>query len=428
MDLTFDNRLFTCGKINFIRTTPPLLKSSFISSRTLATARPTFSDNPRDSSIRQVYFLLNMHKMRKDKSKKYKYRLQVLAQNQKMEASYMRQLVIIGAILCSLILIIPTMLVLAFQGEEEEQSINSTSVQTSNYISDVTVPAEDITISVFRTGPEIIEEVEFEDYIIGVVASEMLPSFSMEALKAQALAARTYIIKHLLNPTEMNVPNGAMVTDTVMHQVFRNEEDLREFYGKDYEWNMARITEAVQATRGQIITYEGDPITASFFSTSNGYTENSEDYWTNTFPYLRSVESPWDSHSPKYSTEKVISTSAFQQALGVTLPGDGSVGEITDRTEGGRVATVNINGKTFTGREIREKLDLDSSDFQWKRSGHNIVIETKGWGHGVGMSQYGADGLAKEGKNYQEIIQHYYTGVEIASIDPYIANLTANAE
>lgn len=340
----------------------------------------------------------------------------------------MRQLVIIGAILCSLILIIPTMLVLAFQGEKEEQSINSTSVQTSNYISEVTVPAEDITVSVFRTGPEMIEEVDFEDYIIGVVASEMLPSFSMEALKAQALAARTYIIKHLLNPTEMNVPNGAMVTDTVMHQVFRNDEDLREFYGKDYEWNMARITEAVQATRGQIITYEGEPITASFFSTSNGYTENSEDYWTNTFPYLRSVESPWDSHSPKYSTEKVISTSAFQQALGVTLPGDGSVGEIIDRTEGGRVATVNINGKTFTGREIREKLDLDSSDFQWRRTGHNIVIETKGWGHGVGMSQYGADGLAKEGKNYQEIIQHYYTGVQIASIDPYIANLTANAE
>ena len=340
----------------------------------------------------------------------------------------MRQLLIIGAILCSLILIIPTMLVLAFQGNEEEQSINSTSVQTSNYIYESTALPEDMTVSVFRTHKEKIEEVDFEDYIIGVVASEMHPSFSMEALKAQALAARTYIVKHLFNPTDMNLPEGAMVTDTVMHQVFRNDEDLREFYGKDYEWSIARITEAVQATRGQIITYNGEPITASFFSTSNGYTENSEDYWQNAFPYLRSVESPWEDHSPKYTTEKVISTHQFQQALGVALPGDGSVGNITSRTEGGRVANVNINGKNFTGREIREKLDLDSSDFEWKRSGNNVVIETKGWGHGVGLSQYGADGMAKEGKNYQEIIQHYYSGVQIASIDPFIASLTANAE
>lgn len=340
----------------------------------------------------------------------------------------MRQLIIIGAILCSIILIIPTVLVLAFQGDEQENSIISNPVKTASSINKELIVPENLTVSVFRTKKEKIEEVDFEDYIVGVVASEMPASFSLEALKAQALAARTYIIKHLLNPTDINIPDGAMVLDTVTHQVFRNDEELREFYGKDYEWSIARIKEAVQATRGQIITYDGNPITAAFFSTSNGFTENSEDYWQNPFPYLRSVESPWDKSSPRFQSEKIISTHQFQQLLGVTLPGDGSVGEIKGRTEGGRVATVNINGKTFTGRQIRDKLDLDSSDFQWRRSGNNIIIETKGWGHGVGMSQYGANGMAKEGKNYQQIITYYYSGVTISSVEPFINTLSARAD
>jgi stage II sporulation protein D len=340
----------------------------------------------------------------------------------------MRQIIIIGAILCSVILIIPTMLVLAFQGNETDKSIKSVSVQTSNTINSTSegmdLP-EDLTVAVFRSKTQKIEEFDFEDYIIGVVASEMPAEFSIEALKAQALTARTYIIKHMLNPSEINIPKGAQVTDTVQHQVFRSDADLREFWGKDYDWAKAKVTEAVRATRGQIITYEGSPITASFFSTSNGYTENSEDYWPNKFSYLRSVESPWDSESPRYKTEKTITSQEFFNALGVKLPGDGTVGEITSRTQGGRVAKVEVNGKTFTGRDIREKLDLDSSDFQWKRSGNNVVIQTKGWGHGVGMSQWGAEGMAKEGKSYQEIIKYYYNGVQISSIDPFIANVTA---
>ena len=342
----------------------------------------------------------------------------------------MRQIIIIGAILCSIILIIPTMLVLAFQGDETDKSIKSVAVQTSNITNKTNETAlampENLSVAVFRSKSQVIEEFDFEDYIIGVVASEMPADFSLEALKAQALTARTYIIKQMLNPSEFSIPEGAVVTDTVMHQVFRSDNDLRQFWGSDYEWAKARVTEAVRATRGQIITYNGEPITASFFSTSNGYTENSEDYWTNEFPYLRSVESPWDTASPRYITEKVVSPQQFFQALGVKLPGDGTVGEILSRTEGKRVATVKVNGKTFTGREIREKLDLDSSDFQWKRTGNGVAIQTKGWGHGVGMSQWGAEGMAKEGKNYQEIIQHYYNGVQISSIDPFIASLTAS--
>lgn len=338
----------------------------------------------------------------------------------------MRQLIIIGAILCSIVLIIPTMLVLAFQGEEAPLSILSpASIQKSNVTNETTTVPENLSISVYRTEQKKVEEIDFEDYIIGVVASEMPADFSLEALKAQALTARTYIVTHVLNPGEMSIPDDAMVTDTVTHQVFHSDDQLRRIWGKDYDWKIERVKEAVQATRGQIITYEGAPITATFFSTSNGYTENSEDYWQNEIPYLRSVESPWDTSSPKYLKQKAFTTQQFSRALGVKLPSDGTVGKITARTQGGRVATVNINGKTFTGREIREKLDLDSSDFQWKRIGNEIVIQTKGWGHGVGMSQYGADGMAKEGKTYQDIVQHYYNGVQISSIEPFIANLTA---
>ncbi|MCT8140126.1 stage II sporulation protein D [Anaerobacillus sp. CMMVII] len=336
----------------------------------------------------------------------------------------MRQIIIIGAILCSVILIIPTMLVLAFQGNETDKSIKPVSVQTSNVIdSSNEISPENLSVAVYRSKSQSIEEYDFEEYIIGVVASEMPAEFSLEALKAQALTARTYIIKHMLNPGEISLPEGAVVTDTIQHQVFRSDAELKEFWKENYDWAKAKVTEAVRATRGQIITHEGVPITASFFSTSNGFTENSEDFWPNEFPYLRSVESPWDVESPRYSSEKIVSSQEFFQALGVKLPGDGTVGEITARTKGGRVATVNVNGKTFTGRQIREKLDLDSSDFKWKRSGNNVIIETKGWGHGVGMSQWGANGMAKEGKNYQEIIKHYYQGVQISSVDPFIANL-----
>lgn len=337
----------------------------------------------------------------------------------------MRQFIIIGAILTSFILIIPTMLVLAFQGNETAEILNATFVQTPNTISEAVQRPENASIAVFRTKTAVIEQTDFEDYIIGVIASEMPADFSLEALKAQALTARTYILKLMLTPADTNLPDGAIVTDTVMHQVYHNDSELQKMWGNDYDWKITRIREAVQETRNQIITYEGAPITATFFSTSNGFTENSEDYWQNVFPYLRSVESPWDLSSPRYIAEKTFSAQQFYEALGVRLPGDGTIGQISARTESGRVATVLINGQTFTGREIREKLDLDSSDFQWKRSGDSVVIETKGWGHGVGMSQYGADGMAKAGKNYQEIIKHYYNGVEISSLEPYLARLTS---
>ncbi len=235
----------------------------------------------------------------------------------------------------------------------------------------------------------------------------------MEALKAQALTARTYIVKQLMHKQTIELPEGANVTDTVMHQVYYNEEQLKQLWGMSYEWKMKKIKEAVEATRGQILTYNNEPIEAAFFSTSNGYTENSEAYWQNAFPYLTSVESPWDEQSPKFYEQMTISVREFEQRLGVKLPKDGSVGKVLARTPGKRVALVDINGKQLTGRDVREKLQLKSTDFTWERKGNNIVITTKGYGHGVGMSQYGANFLAKQGKTYKEIVTYYYQGVQI---------------
>ncbi|WP_062052067.1 stage II sporulation protein D [Bacillus sp. JCM 19034] len=337
----------------------------------------------------------------------------------------MKRILIVAIILCTVILVIPTMLVVIVSSSQEKAAVQSAPIEENQWDYD---PTQDVSISVFRSQQEVIDTLPLEMYVMGVVASEMNASFEMEALKAQALAARTYMVRHMLAPQDVDLPEGAMVTDTIMHQVYTDEEELREKWGSEYEYYMKRIEEAVLATQGQVLTYDGEPIDAMFFSTSNGYTENSEDYWENEIPYLRSVESPWDQQSPRFTSETVFSLEEFEQKLGVTLPDDQTVGVISERTTGGRVAKVNINGTEKTGKEVREKLDLDSSDFQWRREGNEIIVQTRGWGHGVGMSQYGADGMAKEGRDYEEIVNHYYQGISIEQVDPYVQELTAKAE
>ncbi|MDT8860424.1 stage II sporulation protein D [Alkalihalobacillus sp. MEB130] len=341
----------------------------------------------------------------------------------------MKRLLVVATILCTVVLIIPAVLVVFLSDPAESTTTVTRTITLEEAEEQFSyVPEEDVAVTVFRTEQEQLEETPLERYVMGVVASEMHANFEMEALKAQALTARTYMVKHILQPRSEKLPEGAMVTDTTTHQVYKNEEELRELWGSDYEQNMARIQEAVLSTQGQVLTYEGEPIDALFFSTSNGYTENSEDYWGDKIPYLRSVESPWDQVSPRFTSEKQVSVAEFQEKLKVTLPDDGSVGTIAERTEGGRVARVVINGTELSGRDVRDKLGLDSSDFQWQRQGDQIAIQTRGWGHGVGMSQFGADGMAKEGRNYTDIIHHYYQGVEIESVEPFVSEMLAKAE
>lgn len=273
--------------------------------------------------------------------------------------------------------------------------------------------ASPFSVAVMRSTEQSVEEVPLETYVAGVVASEMPASFELEALKAQALAARTFTVSHLLNG---NGEENYDVTDTVKHQVYKSDGELQTEWGTAYNEKMNKIKEAVDATKGQIITYKDAPITAQFFSTSNGYTENSEDYWENEIAYLRSVESPWDRESPKFMAQQTFSSQQLEEVLQLDLP-EGMIEIELSRTESGRVREMVIGGKQFTGREVREKLNLNSNDFSIEQNKGHFIFTTEGYGHGVGMSQYGANGMAKEGKTYEDIIHHYYKDVTISTIN-----------
>lgn len=262
-----------------------------------------------------------------------------------------------------------------------------------------------------------MESVPLETYVRGVVAAEMPVSFELEALKAQAIAARTYIIRRIVQGNDVGMPvKDADVTDTTEHQVYISVQGLAvKWDGNEQKSNMNKLDEAIAQTRGKIITYKGEPIEAVFFSTSNGYTENSEDYWLQEIPYLRSVESPWDkSISPRYKETVKLSLNEFYSKLGVASKGSAKSSiRIVEKTEGNRISKMMIAGTSFTGREVREKLSLASSQFTWSIKGNTISITTYGYGHGVGMSQWGANGMAQSGASAEEILSHYYSSVQV---------------
>lgn len=333
-----------------------------------------------------------------------------------------RPIVVVVILLLITLLIIPA-LVVQFIPHGAGQSLKEKvelelSMQTEE-------SSPNIQIAVYRTSTGTIEKVPLESYIRGVVASEMPVEFEIEALKAQALAARTYIIRRLVDQDLTDAPEGSIVTDTEKHQVYQSESELQERWGMEYERKISRMNQVINETIGQVLTYEGRPINATFFSTSNGFTENSEDYWSTALPYLRSVASPWDKESPRYKEQVTMSIGDFQQHLGIknmTIPvsTNQTFSKVISRTAGNRIKEIKIGDQTFTGKEVRELLDLPSSHFEWKLEGSKIVINSVGWGHGVGMSQWGANGMAIEGYNAEEIVKYYYKNVKIQDYRQWI--------
>ncbi|WP_330949176.1 stage II sporulation protein D [Virgibacillus sp. MG-45] len=316
------------------------------------------------------------------------------------------------AFLFSVILVIPTLIVTPFVSENNKvTTVNDQSEKEGI----VTLPNNSaVSVTVMRSESEEIEKVPLETYVARVVASEMPADFEMEALKAQVLAARTFIVYRMIH---QNDNPDAFVTDTVSDQVYSSEMDLRKKWKNEYNEKMSKINQAVVDTEGEILTYENAPIFPAFFSTSNGYTENSEDYWQNKLPYLRSVKSPWDKKSPKYLDQKTFTIDEVEGVLQTNLSQLNNKSIQISRTEGKRVKEVTLGDKSFTGRDIREKLKLQSSDFSIEQKSNHLVFTTKGYGHGIGMSQYGANGMAKEGKTYKEILSYYFQGVEISTVN-----------
>lgn len=272
-------------------------------------------------------------------------------------------------------------------------------------------------ITYFDSKKNKLSSAPFEEYIKGVVCAEMPASYETEALKAQAVAARSYILFKTNHPSADH-PNAAVCTNPAHCKGYVSKEQAEEKFGKNLmKKYYTKISEAVEKTKGEYLCYEGETVEAFFFALSNGKTENSEDVWQAEVPYLKSTESEGDKTSPNFVSEAKFSVEDFNKKL-KTLSTDfvpKKIPEFSDITKssGGRTKSLKINDTYFSGTDIRSAFSLKSTDFSVEVQNKNIVFTVKGNGHGVGMSQYGANYLAKEGKTYEEILKHYYSGVEI---------------
>ncbi len=284
-------------------------------------------------------------------------------------------------------------------------------------------PEAEETISVYIKNEDKVVNMKKNQYLKEVVSAEMPATFSEEALKAQAVAARSYLESrknaYKISGTP-NVHKGADVcTDFTHCKAWVSEENRRSSWGKDADKFWEKISKAVDETDGEVITYNGEVISAVFHSTSSGKTENSKDVWGGDRPYLVSVDSPGDKVSPKYKSEKELSLSEFCEIAKNNIKGvdftKEIIGKIT-RSDAGGILTISIGKVTIKGTKLREIYGLRSTNAEIKVDKDKVKFDVKGYGHGVGMSQYGANYLASKGKDYKEILKTYYKGVDITKL------------
>ena len=276
------------------------------------------------------------------------------------------------------------------------------------------------TIKLLHADTNKIEEIDLDEYLYGVVSAEMPASFEEEALKAQAVVARTYTIYKIVN-NDGKHGEADICDDSTCCQAWISKEDRFERWDDDEEeqnWN--KILNAVNSTQGKIITYEGKPINAFFHSNSGGETEAPIDVWGGSgYPYLQSVSTSGEDAYSQYASEAEFTKDEFEAKI-KEIHSDFEINfeeedciKIEEYTEGNRVKTIKIGNLELSGVEVRTIFGLRSANFEVNIDGDKIKFKVVGYGHGVGMSQTGADSLAKEGSNYEEIIHHFYTGVEI---------------
>ncbi len=268
-------------------------------------------------------------------------------------------------------------------------------------------------IRVKRLGSGDIEYIPFEEYIVGVLAGEMPIYFEKEALKAQAVAARSYALKRI----EYNKDSDYDVVDSILNQVYLDNEYLKEAWGDKYIDNINKLRGVVNETSLEYLDYDGEIIDALFFSTSNGYTETASLVFDIDLPYLKSVKSDWDSKtSSVFKSSTTMKLSEFYEKIGLPYS-DRLVTDVLKRSSTNRITSISINGNVFEGTDLYNKLGLRSTDFSLIQDGDEVIINTVGYGHGVGMSQYGAEGMAEEGYNYADILKYYYSGISIKKME-----------
>ena len=321
---------------------------------------------------------------------------------------------IVGCLIPAVLL---TIVVAASQGSVGHAQTTPTA-QTAPQFSTATPFVTEPTESILFQAPPVnirvlvddaVVQMDLEEYVLRVVLGEVPADFEIEALKAQAVVARTFALK--LNKSKRH--DGAVCTASGCCQAYQTEAGYLKKGGT--EEKMEKVRSAVEATRGKVLIYGGELINATYFSCSGGTTEDAVAVWGYDIPYLQSVQSPGEEAASTYYREKVLTPEEFRKALAVQLKGqpESWFGKVT-YTEGGGVDTMTIGGISYKGTTLRSLLGLRSTMFTVSVEKGNIVVRMKGYGHRVGMSQYGADAMALAGSNYREILAHYYVGTVLA--------------
>ena len=299
----------------------------------------------------------------------------------------------------TLILIgIPTLSVLLIKPKEKE-------IIEKKYLFE-----KNAKVRVKRVEKDVIETIPLEQYLIGVLSGEMPVSYELEALKAQAVAARTYTLKKM----ETNKNNQFDIVDNTNDQMYLDNNYLKSVWKENYDSYINKIKQAINETSGEYLTYDGKIIKAFFFSTSSGKTENCKDVFGENLPYLVSVSSTWDENSPSYLDKKTFSKKDFYEKLNLPYEDELDI-EIT-RNDTNSINTITINDNEMKGTDFRYELDLKSTNIDISETDNQIEITSKGFGHGVGLSQFGAQQLALKGYKYDEILKYYYQGTEFKKI------------
>lgn len=298
---------------------------------------------------------------------------------------------------------------------EETENLKTEEEQNYNY-------GNYKTIKLLHSSTQEVEELDLDTYLLGVVSAEMPANFEQEALNAQAICARTYTIYKIANGSKHE--NADICDNSGCCQAWISKEDrLEKWNEEERNNNWTKIETAVNITKGKIITYEGKPINAFFHSNSGGATDTASSVWGGTnYPYLQTVETSGEEAYSQYASEVLISREEFISKIKeyhdnftIDFNQENQI-EVIEYTEGNRIKTIKIGNLNLSGVELRTIFGLKSANFQINIEEENIKFSVIGYGHGVGMSQTGADSMAKEGKTYEEIIKHYYTGVDITQM------------
>lgn len=324
----------------------------------------------------------------------------------------MRTNLILCIILALAIIICP---VAALGGNAAEES----EPESSAAAQDVSAEAGEY-ISVMSSSNGRIQRLGMREYIIGCVAAEMSADYHTEALKAQAVACYTYA-KKTCEQNEKHKDSSlgdADITDSSdTHQAYLSEKQRKEKWGERFEEYEKKISAAVDEVSGHYITYGGETVLAVFHAISAGSTQSAESLWGSEIPYLISVESPGDRLSPDYMSTAKFSESEFKKIAkkcGASLSGEADEWLTkTERADSGYVTSVTLCGEKIAASKIRDEFGLRSLCFDIAYTGDEFVFTCRGYGHGAGMSQYGADYMARQGFSWKEILEHYYPGTEI---------------